>query len=97
MNECKEKTDDCHKTRAICTDLTPFWKCHCKTGYSGDGKTCEGQCLVSSKYTVCWFKQVSVSIGGTVNSEVLKICYRDFDLTKSVFSNFSFVGNGLLW
>ncbi|XP_055995396.1 fibrillin-1-like isoform X2 [Ostrea edulis] len=41
VNECKEKTDDCHKTRAICTDLTPFWKCHCKTGYSGDGKTCE--------------------------------------------------------
>ncbi|XP_078334159.1 uncharacterized protein LOC111116509 isoform X2 [Crassostrea virginica] len=43
INECKENTHDCHKTRAICTDLTPpslKWKCTCKIGYSGDGKTC---------------------------------------------------------
>ncbi|XP_062617789.1 fibrillin-1-like [Saccostrea cucullata] len=41
IDECKEGLDDCHDTRAHCTDLTPFWKCYCKTGYSGDGKTCE--------------------------------------------------------
>nr|XP_034312980.1 fibrillin-2 isoform X1 [Crassostrea gigas]XP_034312992.1 fibrillin-2 isoform X1 [Crassostrea gigas] len=41
INECKENTHDCHKTRANCTDLTPFWKCACKEGYSGDGKECE--------------------------------------------------------
>ena len=42
INECTERTHDCHEY-ASCTDTDGSFTCTCNTGFSGDGKNCEGQ------------------------------------------------------
>ena len=44
INECDEDKDDCH-TNADCTNTIGSYTCACKTGYTGNGKTCNGTCL----------------------------------------------------
>lgn len=39
INECKTNEDDCDR-HADCADLFIGFSCTCKTGYTGDGKTC---------------------------------------------------------
>ncbi|XP_028399458.1 uncharacterized protein LOC114522881 [Dendronephthya gigantea] len=41
VNECRDATDDCHPTRAICSDTEDSFTCTCRPGYTGDGRTCE--------------------------------------------------------
>merc|ERR1712002_496709 len=38
-DECDLGEDDCHNN-AVCTDTDGSFTCACKSGYSGDGKTC---------------------------------------------------------
>ncbi|XP_072841855.2 signal peptide, CUB and EGF-like domain-containing protein 2 isoform X9 [Pogona vitticeps] len=40
VDECAEGSDDCHAD-AICQNTPKSYKCMCKPGYSGEGKTCE--------------------------------------------------------
>ncbi|XP_033008798.1 signal peptide, CUB and EGF-like domain-containing protein 2 isoform X2 [Lacerta agilis] len=40
VDECTQGIDDCHPD-AICQNTPKLYKCTCKPGYSGDGKTCE--------------------------------------------------------
>uniref|UniRef100_A0A8C0GC57 Signal peptide, CUB domain and EGF like domain containing 2 n=1 Tax=Chelonoidis abingdonii TaxID=106734 RepID=A0A8C0GC57_CHEAB len=40
VDECAQGTDDCHPD-AICQNIPKLYKCTCKVGYSGEGKTCE--------------------------------------------------------
>uniref|UniRef100_A0ABM5F8X2 Signal peptide, CUB and EGF-like domain-containing protein 2 isoform X5 n=1 Tax=Pogona vitticeps TaxID=103695 RepID=A0ABM5F8X2_9SAUR len=40
IDECAEGSDDCHAD-AICQNTPKSYKCMCKPGYSGEGKTCE--------------------------------------------------------
>ncbi|XP_074811118.1 signal peptide, CUB and EGF-like domain-containing protein 2 isoform X4 [Natator depressus] len=40
VDECAQGTDDCHPD-AICQNVPKLYKCTCKLGYSGEGKTCE--------------------------------------------------------
>lgn len=40
-DECNEQTHNCHKN-ADCVDLPEGFYCNCKSGFSGDGQTCEG-------------------------------------------------------
>ncbi|CAM5120703.1 unnamed protein product [Eretmochelys imbricata] len=40
VDECAQGTDDCHPD-AICQNIPKLYKCTCKLGYSGEGKTCE--------------------------------------------------------
>lgn len=40
-DECNEQTHNCHKN-ADCVDLPKGFNCSCKSGFSGDGQTCEG-------------------------------------------------------
>ncbi|RMX55775.1 hypothetical protein pdam_00025701, partial [Pocillopora damicornis] len=39
-DECNEQTHNCHKN-ADCVDLPEGFYCNCKSGFSGDGQTCE--------------------------------------------------------
>ena len=39
INECE--MSPCHQN-ANCKDVDGSYECTCKTGYSGDGKQCEG-------------------------------------------------------
>ncbi|KAF7245525.1 Signal peptide, CUB and EGF-like domain-containing protein 2 [Varanus komodoensis] len=40
VDECAEGIDDCHPD-AICQNTPKLYKCMCKPGYSGEGKTCK--------------------------------------------------------
>ncbi|XP_019407680.1 PREDICTED: signal peptide, CUB and EGF-like domain-containing protein 2 isoform X3 [Crocodylus porosus] len=40
VDECADGTDDCHPD-AICQNTPKLYKCTCKLGYSGEGKTCK--------------------------------------------------------
>ncbi|XP_077177878.1 signal peptide, CUB and EGF-like domain-containing protein 2 isoform X3 [Paroedura picta] len=40
VDECAQGLDDCHPD-AICQNTPKLYKCTCKPGYSGEGKTCE--------------------------------------------------------
>jgi len=42
IDECREGTDDCHSERADCLDTIGSFKCKCKLGFIGDGRTCQG-------------------------------------------------------
>ena len=44
INECDEHKDDCD-TNADCTNTVGSYTCACKTGYTGNGKSCNGTCL----------------------------------------------------
>ena len=50
INECTNKTDNCHKN-ADCTNTVGSFTCACKTGYSGDGKTCTGMWIFSELFS----------------------------------------------
>ncbi|XP_058015474.1 signal peptide, CUB and EGF-like domain-containing protein 2 isoform X3 [Ahaetulla prasina] len=49
VDECAQGIDDCHPD-AICQNTLKLYKCTCKPGYSGEGKTCEDmdECLVNN-------------------------------------------------
>ncbi|XP_025025454.1 signal peptide, CUB and EGF-like domain-containing protein 2 isoform X9 [Python bivittatus] len=40
VDECAQGIDDCHPD-AICQNTLKLYKCTCKPGYSGEGKTCD--------------------------------------------------------
>ena len=44
LNECSLSTDDCD-VNADCVNTNGSFSCHCKNGYSGNGRTgnCQGQ------------------------------------------------------
>ena len=41
-DECRTQTDDCD-VNAICLNTIGSYLCSCKSGYSGDGRTCIGK------------------------------------------------------
>ena len=43
-NECEDGTHKCD-VNAICEDTKYSYTCTCKSGYTGNGETCEGQCM----------------------------------------------------
>ena len=42
IDECKDGSNNCD-TNANCQNTNGSYTCTCKTGYSGDGKTCTGK------------------------------------------------------
>ena len=44
VDECSEESDDCD-SNADCTNTDGSFTCVCKTGWTGDGKTCTGMLL----------------------------------------------------
>merc|ERR1712168_417636 len=61
-DECDLGEDDCHNN-AVCTDTDGSFTCACKSGYSGDGKTC-----TSSQ----WFCAVHIDKGVLLKSWTLE-------------------------
>ena len=52
INECLVYNEPCHPD-ATCIDELGSYKCTCKEGYSGDGKTsCSGELHMRKKYYV---------------------------------------------
>ena len=44
INECLQGIDDCAKNNAAtCINTFGSFQCVCKSGYSGDGRTCVGE------------------------------------------------------
>ena len=44
LDECVGNNHDCSKN-GICTNTHGSYKCHCTSGYSGDGRSCAGIAL----------------------------------------------------
>ena len=42
VNECATKSHSCHAD-AVCHNTKGSYRCACKTGYVGNGKTCDGK------------------------------------------------------
>ncbi|CAH3190637.1 unnamed protein product [Porites lobata] len=40
IDECASGTDDCHSSRALCTNTVGSFNCSCNSSYIGDGRTC---------------------------------------------------------
>ena len=47
VNECVGAVSPCH-THSLCTDTVGSYQCTCKVGFTGDGHTCNGECVVFS-------------------------------------------------
>lgn len=45
MNECLEDLHECHDN-ASCANTAGSYVCTCSAGYSGNGTSCEGDCIV---------------------------------------------------
>ncbi|KAL9953731.1 hypothetical protein ACROYT_G041192 [Oculina patagonica] len=46
INECNTLTHDC-SADALCDNTKGSYNCYCKSGYSGDGRTCDGESTYS--------------------------------------------------
>ncbi|KAL9953737.1 hypothetical protein ACROYT_G041198 [Oculina patagonica] len=44
INECNALTHDC-SADAVCNNTKESYNCFCKPGYSGDGRTCDGESI----------------------------------------------------
>ena len=53
INECTANSHNCH-TNADCTNNAGSFTCACKTGYSGDGVTCNGKCECVLRPWIHW-------------------------------------------
>ena len=43
VNECTSDTHNCHNVNTECHNTKGSYKCICKVGYTGDGKSCTGK------------------------------------------------------
>ena len=57
INECSTNSHICD-VNAVCSNVQGSYTCACKSGYSGDGKTCTGKLL---RFSVCMlhYKEIS--------------------------------------
>ena len=46
IDECKDNTHKCHRPYGICTNTIGSYRCHCKTGFRGDGRICRGNRII---------------------------------------------------
>lgn len=44
IDECTEKLHDCDNENGYCINVSGAFRCACKGGYTGDGRTCTGAC-----------------------------------------------------
>ena len=57
-DECSAGTHDCHLD-ALCTNTICSFKCVCKEGYTGDGKSCSGKTHEFYRWTN-WEKYITL-------------------------------------
>ena len=44
IDECATREDSC-SANGVCSNVEGSYKCGCKPGYSGDGRTCKGTAI----------------------------------------------------
>ena len=52
VNECDNGTHDCNVELGSCENTIGSFTCHCKPGFTGDGKNCSGTLIFNSLLTV---------------------------------------------
>ena len=68
VNECVSGSHTCNRQRGTCTNLQGSYKCTCLPGYSGDGRTCNGNTpfkhiyIVATLNVIVWDALVSPSL-----------------------------------
>ncbi|RMX43884.1 hypothetical protein pdam_00021081 [Pocillopora damicornis] len=62
MDECKFNISDCD-VNANCTNTYGSYKCTCKVGYNGDGRSCSVTTIYIFCYTFCNDKRNYMTMG----------------------------------
>ena len=74
IDECQDSggvTHDCD-SNAFCSNKHGTFECHCRSGYTGDGKTCQ------SKFLLLYFSNFFQIYNNLVLQKVQTDCYLKF-------------------
>lgn len=52
IDECATREDSC-SANGVCSNVEGSYKCGCKPGYSGDGRTCKGTVIKLTAKSFC--------------------------------------------
>ena len=58
VDECITETHDCD-TNALCTNNIGSYNCSCKSGFKGDGKSCQGMLVTKRPQNVILSKSTN--------------------------------------
>ncbi|CAH3162943.1 unnamed protein product [Porites lobata] len=98
IDECAANTHSCHMN-ALCINTWGSYLCACKTGYSGNGKSCSdiNECVVHKDKVLCAWKDGCVNTHGgykckcppgyKVSSQDFRLCEKDIPQMLSRSSN----------
>ena len=70
VDECTSQTHDC-PANGVCTNVEGSFQCECRSGFTGDGKTCDGRSrdkIVAYLLSLCLFLNLNLNMVSSATS-----------------------------
>ena len=70
LDECTSQTHDC-PANGLCTNVEGSFQCECQSGFTGDGKTCDGRPrdkIVAYLLSLCLFLNLNLNMVSSATS-----------------------------
>ena len=70
VDECTSQTHDC-PANGVCTNVEGSFQCECQSGFTGDGKTCDGRSrdkIVAYLLSLCLFLNLNLNTVSSATS-----------------------------